>query len=263
MPWVVSIILVLLPETQDAAARNGRWPPAGKGASTQMVPEKSAAQAQKAGSAYMGVWHRGDTVLTPTAAGRAEAARSAKEDSWHTTDFSWAVLPQLTRPLFAKNKCTFFLPATLSAKGNPNTFPPRHRRDRIFCIKKKKLTVKSQQKETTSVGCKMTKRKANECPGRGPAIAEKCNVERGMRGAFAAKHMSRAVPETECLFFSRSQLRKAVRSLQAFFQFWPRDFAKQRDYSICMKIVLEAVRKNCSNEILICQCIYSWNTACK
>lgn len=87
----------------------------------------------------------------------------------------------------------------------------------------KKVTGKSQQKETTSVGCKMSKIKANECPGRGPAIAEKYNLEFGIRGTFAAKRMSWAVPMTVCLFFYRSQLKKAVRSLQTFFQFWPRD----------------------------------------
>jgi len=76
---------------------------------------------------------------------------------------------------------------------------------------------KPQQKTTTSVGCKMTKRKANECPGRGPAIAEKYILELGIRGTFAAKHMSRAVPMIVCLFFYRSQLEKAVRSQQTFF----------------------------------------------
>lgn len=87
----------------------------------------------------------------------------------------------------------------------------------------KKNPGKSQQQKTASTGCKMTKRKANECPGRGPAIAEKYNLELGIRGTFAAKHMSRAVPMTVCLFFYRSQLKKAVRSLQTFLQFWPRD----------------------------------------
>lgn len=65
----------------------------------------------------------------------------------------------------------------------------------------------------------MTKRKANVCPGRGPAIAEKYNLELGIRGTFTAKHMSGAVSVTVCLFFYRSQLKKALRSVQIFFQY--------------------------------------------
>lgn len=234
-----------------------------------MVPEKSAAQVGKAGFAYMSVWgtgwHSPGWHSPDSHSSRAEAARRAKEDSWDTTDFSWAVPPPSSYiPSLLRINVLVFCQPPFQPKGTPTH--SHHYTGEIISSalkKKNKPTVKSQQKETTSVGCKMTKRKANECPGRGPAIAEKCNLDRGIRGAFAAKHMSRAVPETVCLFFSRSQLKKAVRALQAVFQFWPRDFAKQRDYSICMKIVLEAVRKNCSNEILICRCIYSWNMACK
>lgn len=172
----------------------------------------------------MGVWDRG---VTQTWLPQQQAEQRLHVVQRKTPD-AHQISPELFPPahtsLFAKNKCTHFLPATLSAKGKPNTFPPLHRRDHVFCKKtQNKLTGKSQQKETTSVGCKMTKRKANECPGRGPAIAEKYNLELGIRGTFAAKHMSRAVPVTDCLFFSRRQLKKALRSLQTFFQFWPRD----------------------------------------
>lgn len=205
----------------------------------------------------------GGTVLTPTAA--ELRLHVVQRKTPETRQISPELFPPSSYiPSLLRINVLVFCQPPFQPKGIPTH--SHHYTGEIISSalkKKNKPTVKSQQKETTSVGCKMTKRKANECPGRGPAIAEKCNLERGIRGAFAAKHMSRAVPETVCLFFSRSQLKKAVRALQAVFQFWPRDFAKQRDYSICMKIVLEAVRKNCSNEILICRCIYSWNTACK
>lgn len=94
---------------------------------------------------------------------------------------------------------------------------------RSSAMKKKKAERKSRQKENTSVGCKMTKRKANESLGTGPAIAEKYNLELGIGSTFAAKQMSQAVPMTVCLLFYRSQLKKGVRFLQTFFQFWPRD----------------------------------------
>lgn len=65
----------------------------------------------------------------------------------------------------------------------------------------------------------MTKRKANESLGTGPAVAEKYNLELGIRSTFAAKHMSQAVPMTVCLLFYRSQLKEGVRSQQTFLQF--------------------------------------------
>lgn len=119
------------------------------------------------------------------------------QDSTHD---ALQISPELFSPihtsLIIKKKCTRVLPATFSPKGNPKAFVQLHRKDRVFCNKKKKKKQpgKSQQKETTSVGCKKTKRKANKRPGRGPAIAEKYNMELEIRGTSAAKHMSQAVP---------------------------------------------------------------------
>lgn len=171
----------------------------------------------------MGVWDRG---VTQTWLPQQQAEQRLHVVQRKTPD-AHQISPELFPPahtsLFAKNKCTHFLPFPFQPKGSPTH--SHHYTGEIMSSAKKtqnKQTGKSQQKETTSVGCKMTKRKANECPGRGPAIAEKYNLELGIRGTFAAKHMSRAVPVTDCLFFSRRQLKKALRSLQTFFQFWPR-----------------------------------------
>lgn len=226
MPWVVFIILVLLLRKIGCCSWEWEMTPRWERGQHPAGPREICCSSTRGWVCLHGcLRQRGDTVLTSTAAGRAEAApMPRKTPDTHQTPPE--LLPPAHTALFAKNKCTCFLPATLSAKGNPNTFPPLLRRGHIFCTKKKKekkkITGKSQQKETTSVGCKMTKRKANECPGRGPAIAEKYNLEGGSRGAFAAKHMSGAVPGSVCLLPSRSQL-KALRALQAFFQLWPRD----------------------------------------
>lgn len=269
MPWVVSIILVLLPENIRCCSQEWKMTPSWERGQDPDGPREICCSSRKG-------WVCLHECL------RHRVTQSWVAQSWLPQQQSWGCtsckgrLLRHDRFLLSCSPPSSYIPSLLRINVLVFCQPPfqpkgipthsHHYTGEIISSalkKKNKPTVKSQQKETTSVGCKMTKRKANECPGRGPAIAEKCNLERGIRGAFAAKHMSRAVPETVCLFFSRSQLKKAVRALQAVFQFWPRDFAKQRDYSICMKIVLEAVRKNCSNEILICRCIYSWNTACK
>lgn len=76
----------------------------------------------------------------------------------------------------------------------------------------------------TSIGCKMSKRKTNHWPGRGPAIAERYNLELGIRGSLAAKHMPWAVPMAVYLFFYRSQLKKkkAAKFLQQTSKLWTR-----------------------------------------
>lgn len=140
MPWVVSIILVLLFRNIRCCSQEWKMTPSQEKGQHPECPTEICCSSTRGWVCLHGcLRHRGDTVLTLTAAGRAEAA---KEDSWHTPDFSLAVLPTAHTSLFAKNKCTCFLPATLSAKGNPSTFPPLHGRDHIFCTEKKKLRVK-------------------------------------------------------------------------------------------------------------------------
>lgn len=147
-----------------------------------MVLEKSAAQAQKNRSMYIGVWNVRAT--------------------WYKTRlmmhsrFLLNCSPQFTLPSSLRKNVHVFCQPPFHPKEIP-----KHLYNYIGKIgssatkkKKKKQPGKSQQKETTSVGCKKTKRKANKRPGRGPAIAEKYNMELEIRGTSAAKHMSQAVP---------------------------------------------------------------------
>lgn len=109
------------------------------------------------------------------------------------------IIHELSSPvhasLFIKKKI-HFLPVTISPKGQRK---PQHNcteetgifaKSKQTTSPKNKKVEKSQQEQPTSVGCKMTKRKANEHPGRGPAIAKNCNLEFGTKGTFTAKHMS-------------------------------------------------------------------------
>lgn len=126
-----------------------------------------------------------------------------QDDSRCTSHYSWTVLPSSCFPLH-QEKDTFSTSHHLTQRTK-KTPTQLHRRNWDFCKKQTNNITKKQKSGKISagaaylwayLGCKMTKRKANEHPGRGPAIAKNCSMEFGTKGTFTAKHTSWAFPMT-------------------------------------------------------------------